>query len=206
MKVRLIAALMTGIALSACGAPEIVTRNAQIDPPQRAATLSVSVNKVIVRVPRELKVSEANRYFPDGDIVWREDPIGDRYAQVQAIVEDAMLKGVMGLQGSVAVDLDIEVLRFHALTEKARFATGGVHAIQFRMTLLDPVTGQAVSEPRLIKASLREFGGDKAIAAMQRGETQKVRITEHLADVIRTEITAPGTYRPADLGMFALFQ
>lgn len=206
MKLRLIAALLTGFGLSACAAPETATRNVQIDPPQQAVPLSVSVEEVVVHVPRTLKVSEANRYFPEGDIVWREDAPGDRHAQVQAIVEDAMTQGVSGLSGARPAVLDIEITRFHALSEKARFSTGGVHAVHFIMTLRDPATGQPLSAPREIKASLKEFGGQKAIEAMQRGETQKVRITRHLAEVIRTEIAAPGSYHAADLGMFRLFQ
>ena len=54
---------------------------------QPGAALPVTVARVEVRVPRSLKVSEANRYLPAGDIVWREDPPGDRHAQVQAIVQ-----------------------------------------------------------------------------------------------------------------------
>lgn len=206
MKRRMIAALMMGLSVAACGgAPETVSRGMPLDMQQDVAPVSVSVRSVQVRVPRELEVSEANRYFPGGDIVWREDPFGDRHAQVQAIVQDAMQQGVAGLDGAVPVDLDIEVVRFHALTEKARYSTGGVHGLQFTMTLKDAASGQALTEPRLIKADLKAYGGQKAIAAMQRGETQKLRITRHLAEVIRTEIAAPGSYRPADLGMMALF-
>ena len=91
----------------------------------------MSINQVQVIVPRALKVSERNSYLPRGDIVWREDPIGDRHAQVQTIVQDAIVRGVTPLNGPVKADVEIVVQRFHALTEKARYTTGGVHSITF---------------------------------------------------------------------------
>ena len=205
-KFKIIAAMLLGLSVSACGAaPEVATRNAPLEAPKQMNAVSLSVQTVTVSVPRSLKVSEANRFYPGGDIVWREDPRGDRHAQVQKIVQDAMIKGVTGLEGSVNVALDIEVVRFHALTEKARYTTGGVHDLEFKVTLRDPVTGQALTEHRVIRADLKAFGGYQAIAAEQRGETQKFRITEHLARVIRAEITDPGSYQGASLGMMGLF-
>lgn len=202
---RICAAMLIGLSLTACGSVETATRNTPLDLPMAAAAPSqVTVNRVQVNVPRSLRASEANRYFPSGDIVWRGDPRGDRHAQVQAIFEDAMTRGVTGLSGTKAVDLDIEVMRFHALTEKARYTVGGVHALTFQMTLRDPATGAALSEPRVIKANLKGFGGSEAIEAEARGETQKVRITRHLANVIRTEITNPGGYKQAELGLMGM--
>ncbi|MEP2716479.1 DUF6778 family protein [Pseudophaeobacter sp.] len=157
----------------------------------RGADLSIS--KVTVEVPRALKVSEANRYLPQGDIVWREDPMGDRHAQVLAIVQAALDAGVQPLTGPVEAELEVEVLRFHALTQKARYTTGGVHAIAFTMVLRDAQTGAALTEPREIEADLTAYGGQRALTAMAEGQTQKVRITEFLAQVIQQEILAPGT-------------
>ena len=156
----------------------------------------VSIAQVTVRVPRSLKVSEANRYLPKGDIVWREDPIGDRHAQVQTIVQAAMERGVAALQGPVEADLEIEVTRFHALTEKARYTTGGVHAISFIMTLRNSETGEVLIPAREIEANFKAYGGQRALLAMSEGRTQKVRITEHLAAVIQQEILRPGTREP----------
>lgn len=153
----------------------------------------LSITKVNVQVPRTLKVSEANRYLPQGDIVWREDPLGDRHAQVQAIVQAAMEAGVRPLQGPVAAELDIELLRFHALTEKARYTTGGVHAIAFTMVLRDAATGEALTPVREIEADLTAYGGRRALVAIAEGRTQKVRITSFLAKVIQQEILRPGT-------------
>ena len=164
----------------------------------------VTVNSITVRVPRSLKVSEANRYLPRGDIVWREDPIGDRYAQVQKIFQDALAQGVAPLNGPARVDLDIQVVRFHALTEKARYTTGGVHSITFDLAIKHPETGVLLMPIRTIRASLDAFGGKQALAAESRGLTQKVRISSHLAEVIRRELSNPEGYKNASLGFYQM--
>ncbi|AAV95771.1 hypothetical protein KQ247_01620 [Ruegeria pomeroyi] len=171
------------------------------NPALAAGQAPVSINSVTVLVPRSLKVSERNSYLPRGDIVWREDPIGDRHAQVQKIVQDAMVRGVSPLSGPVKADLEIVVKRFHALTEKARYTTGGVHAITFDIVLKDPATGAQLMPPREVRADLEAFGGQQAINAEARGQTQKVRITGHLAEVIRQELTNPEGYKNASLGI-----
>lgn len=183
----------------------VATQPASQEQPKPAAILSqVRVEEISVSVPRSLRVSEANRYYPSGDIVWREDPIGDRHAQVQKIVADALGKGTEALDGPVPVKLNIVVVRFHALTEKARYTVGGVHAIRFRMQVIDAETGDALSEPRVVEADLDAFGGQQAIAAEARGITQKVRISNHLAEVIRQEMSRPEGYVNARLGFFQL--
>lgn len=212
MKFAMPLALCAALALSACA-------TAPLETPSRAASATGSladtgqslapraplfkVESVRVKVPRSLKVSERNSFYPGGDIVWREDPPGDRHAQVARIVEDAMLRGVRGLEieEGVPAVLDIEVSRFHALTEKARYTTGGVHALQFTMTLRDPETGEPFGEPKFVKADFKALGGSAAVRAEQAGLTQKVRITEHLAGVIQQQLTAPETYHAAKLGL-----
>lgn len=164
----------------------------------------VSVSSVTVLVPRSLKVSEANRYLPRGDIVWREDPIGDRHAQVQKIVQDAIVRGVTPLNGPVSAEVVIQVKRFHALTEKARYTTGGVHSITFDLALKNPETGELLVPVREVRADLDAFGGQQALQAEARGLTQKVRITNHLAEVIRQELSNPEGYKNASLGFFQL--
>jgi hypothetical protein len=201
--VKLSAALMLGMGLSACASPETATRNAPLDAPMvTPAALPFDIQGVRVSVPQSLKVSEANRYYPGGDIVWREDGPGDRHEQVKAIVEAALTQGTATLpRGAVPVVLDVELSRFHALSEKARYTIGGVHAIQFTYTLRDPATGSALTEPKFVKADFRALGGQAAIAAERQGITQKVRITEHLARVIREELGAGTGYHAQSLGL-----
>lgn len=201
--IRIIAALVLTAGLSACASGEIASRNVQIaSTPVEAAATSFDVRDVNVTVPRTLKVSEANLYLPAGDIVWREDPKGDRHAQVQAIVDAAMRQGTAGMQGRMPVRVDVEITRFHALTEKARYTVGGVHAIQFNLTLADPETGVPLTRPRHVKANLKAFGGKKALDAEAQGLTQKVRITQHLAGVIQQELANPAAFEPAAQPLF----
>lgn len=200
---KLTVALLLGVGLSACAGVDTATRNAPLDAPLlRPAALPLDVKEVRVRVPRELRVSEANRYLPGGDIVWREDPPGDRHAQVGAIVQEALERGVAGLpKGGVPVVLDVELSKFHALTEKARYTVGGVHAIQFTYTLRDAETGAMLTPPKFVKADFMALGGQAAISAERRGVTQKVRITGHLANVIRDELATEGGYHVQATGL-----
>lgn len=192
-RLKLVAALMLGFGLSACGTADTATRNAPLEAHAlQAAPVSLDVQQVRVSVPKALKVSEANSYYPMGDIVWREDAPGDRHAQVKTIVEEALATGVAGSHpGSIPVVLDVEVTRFHALSEKARYTIGGMHTIHFAMTLRNPVTGEAYGAPKPVKVSFKALGGSAAVAAEQRGITQKVRISERLASVIQTELGMP---------------
>ncbi|WP_101066102.1 DUF6778 family protein [Roseovarius salinarum] len=218
-KLRLVAAAALGLTLSACATVETATRNISAGPvdeaavdavpspsadaPEAMAPVKVIATRVVV--PRSLHVSEANTYLPGGDIVWREDPPGDRHAQVARIFEAAIDRGLAGMaetgDDAVKVILRAEVEKFHALTEKARYTTGGVHGLRFKLSLHDPATGAPLSRARSIKADLKAFGGARAIRAERAGITQKARITEHLSDVIRTELTDPEGFRGESYGL-----
>ncbi|MEX0312035.1 MAG: DUF6778 family protein [Tateyamaria sp.] len=209
-RLKLILLMVMGGLVSACANTNVATRNVPFEAPALPTVVPASeevsrltdvrVERVTIRVPRSLSVSEANRYLPKSDIVWREDPIGDRHAQVAAIFDTAMGRGTEKLDGSVPVALDIKVLRFHALTEKARYTVGGVHNINFELTLRDPETGALLGEPRKVRADLDGFGGQQALQAEARGLTQKVRITNHLAEVIRQELTSAEGFQNPQLG------
>lgn len=212
--------LMIAIAFSAlvagCASVDTPSRNAPFaqDTPVRALTeidASTSpfveamprydVQQVNVVVPDSLIVSEANRYYPSSDIVWREDPPGNRHEQVAAIVQDAMNRGTATVKGDVPVIIDVQVLRFHALTEKTRYSVGGVHSIKFGLAIRSAETGLLLEERRVVQADLIGFGGQRAINAERQGQTQKVRITAHLANVINEELTSPEGYDNPRLGM-----
>lgn len=149
------------------------------------------VTDVQVVVPDYLVVSEADVYLPKADIVWREDPIGDRRAQVKEIVENALRQGTTPLQGNRKVIIAARVNMFHALTEKARNSLGGKHNVQFDFVLLDAETRQPITAVQNIDASFKAYGGRKAYQAERRGETQKVRITQHVADEVLRALSKP---------------
>ena len=195
-------ALCVALALSACGAPQSASRAAMPeDAVMGFAQASYRIDSFTVSVPRSLEVNERNTYYPFGDIVWRGDPLGDRHAQVRAIFEQALRTAAPGLQGDRPVRVDIQVLRFHALSEKARYTVGGVHDISFRIRLVDAVTGAQVGSTRDVDADLDALSGQAATAADARGQTQKARITAHLARAITNEMTLPGGHRNANLGL-----
>lgn len=185
-------------ALTACVKPGEVTRaaapNLELVSASDIASQAVTefnVTDVRVNVPRTLEVSEANTFKPKADIVWREDPLGDRYHQVEVILQAAFERGVTTLNEGRDVVLDIQLHEFHALTQRTRYTYGGTHAIRFSLTVLDATTGAVLEPARVIQADLKAFGGGEALAAEARGETQKVRITDHLAKVVLFEMTRP---------------
>lgn len=200
---KLIMMLGLGAMVSACASVDTATRNARFETtlPEYEQTLpSVRVSEINVLVPRSLKVSERNSYFPGGDIVWRGDAMGDRYEQIKTIFDTALAKGTGPMDGLLPVGLDVRVERFHAITEKARYTTGGVHSISFALQIRDLTTGELIGEPRLVKADLDAFGGQQALRAEASGLTQKVRITNHLAEVIRQELTSDEGFENPKLG------
>lgn len=204
-RLKLFIFLALGALVSACADARIASRNAPFEPINPAlvadANQSLSVAAVSVRVPKSLRVNEANSYYPSGDIVWRGDPLGDRYQQVAQVMYDGLTKGTTKLQGTTPVKLDVEVLRFHAITEKARYSTGGVHNIVFALEMRHAETGLPVGERRVVTADLRAYGGAEALAADGRGETQRMRIEEHLAKVIQIELTDSEGYQNKSLGL-----
>ena len=157
-----------------------------IDP---AVSRSWRVSQVNVTVPRTLTISEENSYTPEADIVWREDPLTagtDRYQQVDAIMTNAARRGASGLRGGRAVRLDIVVQEFHAVTERTRsqLQNSGVHNVVFGAQISDASSGQVLVPTETIHAELPAYAGRQARAAVSRGETQKVRITNHVAATI----------------------
>ncbi|MDW3184033.1 DUF6778 family protein [Roseobacter sp.] len=214
---KMIAALGFAALIAGCATTDTASRNAPFDTPKAGATPTAqtldgqsifeatapswNVQRVNVTVPETLVVSEANSYYPSGDIVWRGDPAGDRHAQVKAIFETAMARGTSDMNAGQPVILDVQVLRFHALTEKTRYTIGGIHSISFGVTLRDANSGALLGESRVVKADLRGFGGQQAIDAERAGLTQKVRITDHLAKVIEAELATAGGYTNQRLGL-----
>jgi hypothetical protein len=186
-----------GLGLSACATPFDVSRNAAFDtftPSIQAPTQDWSIIGYEIDVPRTLSVSEANSIKPAADIVWREDPIGDRYTQVEAIMDEALAGVMLPREGATTpVIVTLEVTRFHALTERARYTTGGQHEIEFILTVRHAETGEILSEPRPVDVTFRAYGGQQAIENEAAGITQRVRIVNRLQDWVRAEFPVPQT-------------
>ncbi len=156
---------------------------------------------IAVTVPETLVVSEAATLLPTADIVWREDPPGDRYAQVDTIVTEAARQGAAPLRGSRPVRLSLTVTRFHALTFEAetRLSNAGVHNIDLVAQVTDARTGAILAGPEVIEAALPALSGTAMLAARARGETQKSQISAHLRQTIAAWLGAG----PDNRGEFA---
>ncbi len=199
--------------LAACVSPQTENRPTMADgmtlataggskPSHGVQKVAVPLHVVDVKVtvPRSLKVSEAEVFYPLADIVWRGDPRGDRYAQIEAIYAAAIPPAIAPLTQGLAVVAEIEVTRFHCVTDKTRYTVGGVHSLAFTLTIRDAASGAILSGPRKVTADVKAHGGQRAIAEDAAGITQKHVITEKLATVIRRELKALNV-DPAVLGL-----
>lgn len=178
------AALLAGAVLMASSCTNFQTSFATpVDP---AVSSGWSLADLTVTVPASLKVSEARSIFPIGDIVWREDPAGDRYSQVAALLDAAATDGADELSGNRPINILLTVSRFHALTFEAerRLTRSGVHDIEFTAEVRDAATGELLKGPDFIEASLPALSGNEMIEARLRGETQASQISAHVAAVI----------------------
>lgn len=201
--VKMIAAVGLIASTAACTTVETASRALPIDAPLAGAQFSpepiyiqpdFKVVDINVLVPQSLTVSEANTYKPNADIVWRGDSYGNRYEQVQAVLETGLAAGVQSFDGAQEVVLDVQLVQFHAQTEKVRYTFGGEHEIIFAMTVRDAQTGATVVPLHFVDATFKALGGIAAVNAEKAGVTQKVRIVERLAEVISTELQQPYTF------------
>lgn len=196
-------------ALTACGSVETVTRNAPLAAPQvaiqdRAPMLrDYELHSIRFAVPADMKVSEANSYYPIADIVWRGDPLGNRSQQISAIFQTSIEAAGTTLAGSTPITVDVELARFHSLTERTRYSVGGVHSIKFDLTIRHGLTGEVLEPTRRIDGDLAALGGYAALAADNAGQTQKVRITTHLTNLFARELTGLSPATRANRGLRA---
>jgi hypothetical protein len=202
-----IAILGLALALSACVSSEPASRGVSNDaltlasrgtgsiPTEgpRVVVPLYTISDIRINVPRDLRVSEANVYYPMADIVWRGDPLGDRHGQIKAIFETAAQQATASMKGPRPAVLSVTLKRFHSVTEKTRYTIGGTHDMVFDLTVLDAATGAVIDGPREVRADVRAAGGQAAIAEEQAGRTQKVVVTERLVQAFRTELSGTVT-------------
>ncbi len=201
------AALALAMALSACVSSEPASRSVSNDPLTLASSSGAAtsngaarvvaplytVRDVQIAVPRSLRVSEANGYYPMADIVWRGDPMGDRHQQIAAIFQAAAERATSTMAGPRQAILSLEVVRFHGVTERTRYTVGGTHNMVFTLTVRDAATGAVIDGPRRVEANAKAAGGQAAIAEEQAGRTQKVVVTEKLVETLRRELSGTVT-------------
>lgn len=197
IKTLLTLGLVCGLA--ACAPPEasrsgyrdgvsLATKSAPVTIPQKKVEIPLNVTQVVVKVPTSLRVSEADSYYPIADVVWRGEPRGNRLVQVDRIFNEAAARGTAGLKSGLAVIAEVEVTRFHCLTERTRNSIGGVHSMRFKLTIREAATGRVLDGPRLVVADVKAAGGSKAIAEDYAGRTQRVVVVDRLAQVLNDEL------------------
>ena len=149
-------------------------------------TSNWKIGTVTVNVPDTLTVNENNSYSPDGDIVWRGEPAGDRRAQVRDIFDESIKRGTDGMNGRQTVNLTVDVKKFHGISELARknLTVSGVHNITFDLTVKNR-NGDVIAQEADITADLAAYSGQDAINAEAQGQTQRVRIVNHLSGVFQ---------------------
>lgn len=200
MNVRFMPALVLTAALVVSGCVSIsgVSRDTA-DPltPVVAdtAVLDWDVIGFDVSVPETLTTSEANTIKPQVDIVWHEEPFGDRHMQVDDLMTAALEPAFAAVTGSVPVIVSMEVTRFHAQTHRVRYSNiPSEQEIEFVLLVSHAETGEILLGPREVDLTFPALGGSDAIAADARGETQRARISQRLLDWVNAEfIDTPDT-------------
>ncbi|SEQ18218.1 hypothetical protein SAMN05428995_103137 [Loktanella sp. DSM 29012] len=184
--------------LTACGSTDqVAMRNAPLDlgPGVEAGQTIQQRDYQIVDLnfvaPAELSVSERNGYYPMADIVWRGDRIGDRKTQIAELFRTAATRNMDADGLGRPVVVDVQLRRFHGVTERVRYSVGGVYNIVFDMTVRDATTGAVIEPARKVVANMPAPGGTAAIIAEQSGQTEKVRVTDFLTLVLSDELSGP---------------
>ena len=83
--------------------------------------------------------------------------------------------------------MELELTRFHALTERTRYTIGGEHEIEFIFTVRHGETGEALTGPIPVDLTFRALGGSHAIEAEAQGIYQRDRIQSQIAGWARAE-------------------
>lgn len=177
-----IAVLVIAIALSACST-RWATEYEPVDP---EIARGWHVTEVVVDVPDALTVSELNSLAPNADIVWHGEKLGDRKKQVATLLREATLRGTTELAGTRDVTVVVSLIEFHAVTPAAvSIAPAAVHRIRYELQVFDSATLIPLTEVIHIQADLDALVGAAANVAAVTGQTQRVRISDHLTAVTR---------------------
>ena len=154
---------------------------------------------VTVEIPDDMQVSdEPTRRYPDPEkIVWYGDGPGQTKRQVEDLVTTGVKDGaVNALQGQKPVHILVRLRQFHAMTPRARVSNLqlGVHEIMFDIEVRS-AEGELIVAESNVNADLDAYSGAKAYEAEARGETQRVRITRRIEEVISSWLNPDNSRR-----------
>ncbi|PRY80408.1 hypothetical protein CLV80_101260 [Yoonia maritima] len=170
------------IGMAACSLP---TSQSDVRPVMDRSYTLTGLN---FAVAEGLTVSEENRYYPTSDIVWRGDAPGPRGDQIGAMFKTAADRNKSVIRGDVPIVVDVQLLRFHGVTERTRGSIGGVYNIIFMLTVRDARTGEVIEPARRVVANLPAPGGSEAMALEHQGRTEKVEVTNFLTATLRNQL------------------
>jgi hypothetical protein len=168
------------LGLASCGS--FLVDYATISP---EVTRTWKVQDINVSVPETLSVNTINSMVPADDIVWYGEQSGDTRQQVAAILEEGIKSGSASLNGPVPVVMDVELVKFHALTPKA-FNTApsgtGVETVRFKIKVLDARTNAVLIPEQTIASD-----GPALVLADggERGDAERKRIVNKIAETTR---------------------
>lgn len=175
----------SGLALVAACAP---AGSIQTPDPRPDMRRSYNLRALQFTASEGLIVSEADRFYPTVDVVWRGDPPGPRIAQIESLFLDAARNARPVLSGERPVVADVELIRFHGVTERTRSTVGGVYNIIFTLAVRDVRTGDVIEPPRRVVANLSAPGGSRGRALDAAGQTERVRVVDFLTGVLRQQL------------------
>lgn len=176
------AAVAAVLFLSGCGG-RFASDYAVEVPPDVSRTWQVTDVRAIVHGNRT--VSDDNVLIPIADIVWHGEPAGDRKAQVAEIVAEGTRAAAAPLARGRPVEIHIAVDRFHGVTPVAvNRSPAAVHDIVFRIAVVDRRTREVLVPPERVTASLVAHTQTNAILSRLKGETERQRIVDHVAEVV----------------------
>ncbi|MGJ8624185.1 MAG: DUF6778 family protein [Yoonia sp.] len=136
----------------------------------------------------DIRVSEAEGYYPQADVVWRGDPLGPRIPQIESMFQEAFNRNKPKLAGDRPVNVRITLVRFHGVTDLTRLTVGGNYNIIFDMTVIDARTGAVLEPARRIVGNLSAPGGSRGRALIASGQTQRVRVTDFLSGLLLQQL------------------
>lgn len=186
---------MLAAALAGCASSQEGVSSVPPAAPAAVESRAWQIEKVTVRVPGSLSVSRnPDDRFPDTDIVWWGDPAeaqgGSRYAQVAVLVAESARDAATSFHGPRAVELELEVKRFHAVTPASReLGAWGTHDIHLTAVVRDQLTRAELARDDDLTLSFPALQRGEAKAADARGETQRVRVEARLTDFLRDWLT-----------------
>ena len=173
------------IALASACSPNLFGSGTE---PKPVMVRSYDIQNLRFGAVPDIAVSEQESYYPQTDVVWRGDPIGPRVAQIGEMFQAAFDRNKPILNGTTPVDIQITLVRFHGVTDLTRLTVGGVYNIIFNMTVIDARSGAIIEPARLIQGDLKAPGGAGGHALIQGGQTQKVRVTDFLTNLLRQQL------------------